>query len=71
MPKAVVIEEIGGTDVLQLKDVPIPTRKQGEVLIRTESVGVNPVDVIVRSGGYAPEKFPKVGPETPDEPCFN
>ncbi len=31
-----------------------------QVLIKTVSVGVNPVDVIVRSGFYKPEKFPKV-----------
>ena len=31
-----------------------------QVLIKSRSIGVNPVDLIVRSGVFTPEKFPKV-----------
>lgn len=40
--------------------VPKPQRGKGQVLIKAASVGVNPVDVIVRSGYYKPTAFPKV-----------
>lgn len=60
MPRAVRIHAVGGTEVLKLEEVPIPTKKPGEVLIKTVSIGVNPVDIMVRSGYYAPATFPKI-----------
>jgi len=57
--KAVQISECGGTEVLQLVDVPVPERKAGQVLVKSVSVGVNPVDLIVRAGFYKPSAFPK------------
>lgn len=58
--KAVQISECGGTEVLQLAEVPVPARKPGQVLVKTVSIGVNPVDLLVRSGHYKPASFPKI-----------
>jgi hypothetical protein len=44
---------------LVVSDVPVPTRKEGEVLIKVVSAGVNPVDLLVASGAYKPAAFPK------------
>lgn len=59
--RVIQIHECGDVDVMRLEDVPVPQRKTGQVLVKTVSAGVNPVDLIVRSGTYKPDKFPKVG----------
>jgi NADPH2:quinone reductase len=42
---AVLINKTGGTEVLEYKtDVPIPTLKRGEVLLKNEYIGVNFID---------------------------
>ena len=42
---AVLINKTGGTVVLEYKtDVPIPTLKGGEVLLKNEYIGVNFID---------------------------
>ncbi|RON43642.1 NAD(P)H-quinone oxidoreductase [Pseudomonas frederiksbergensis] len=46
------ITEPGGPEVLQPKDVPMPTVAAGEVLIRVYAAGVNRPDVIQRAGKY-------------------
>ena len=46
------ITEPGGPEVLQPRDVPMPTVAAGEVLIRVHAAGVNRPDVIQRSGKY-------------------
>ena len=61
--RAVLINSCGGPEVLEVRPgVARPARGPGQVLIRARSAGVNPVDLLVRSGGvYKPEAFPKVG----------
>ncbi|KAH7089045.1 hypothetical protein FB567DRAFT_591156 [Paraphoma chrysanthemicola] len=56
--KAVLIEKTGGTDVLQYKTVPVPSLKEGEVLVKNEFIGINYIDTYFRSGVYQPPKFP-------------
>lgn len=58
--RAVSIEQCGGPEVLVVSDVPAPSRKEGEVLIKAVSAGVNPVDLLVATGAYKPAQFPKV-----------
>ena len=43
--KAVIIENNGGTDVLQYKtDWPVPEVKEGQVLVKNDYIGVNYID---------------------------
>jgi NADPH:quinone reductase-like Zn-dependent oxidoreductase len=48
--KAVVFERSGGPDVLELRDVPDPTAKPDEALLRVRACGINHLDLWVRSG---------------------
>ena len=50
---AIVVREHGGPEVLKFEDVPDPAPKPHEVVVRLRAVGVNPVDVYIRSGAYA------------------
>jgi NADPH2:quinone reductase len=51
--KAIVVREHGGPEVLKLEDVPEPVAGPDQVIVRLRAVGVNPVDVYIRSGAYA------------------
>ena len=51
--KAILVREHGGPDVLKLEDLPDPTPGADQVVVRLKAVGVNPVDVYIRSGAYA------------------
>src|SRR5512132_2584734 len=51
--KAIVVREFGAPEVLKLEDVPDPSAGRGQVLVRVKAVGVNPVEVYIRSGTYA------------------
>lgn len=51
--KAVVAHEYGGPEVLKLEDVPVPTPKEDEMLVKVFAAGVNSFDGTLRSGKYA------------------
>jgi NADPH:quinone reductase len=51
--KAIVVREHGGPEVLKLEELPNPTPGADQVVVRLRAVGVNPVDVYIRSGAYA------------------
>lgn len=51
--RAVVITEVGGPDVLEVRHVPRPAPGAGEVLVRVATSGVNRADLLQRRGGYA------------------
>jgi NADPH2:quinone reductase len=51
--RAIVVREHGGPEVLRLEDVPDPKPGADQVVVRLRAVGVNPVDVYIRSGAYA------------------
>ena len=43
--KAVIIEENGGTEVLQYKtDVPVPEPEEGQILVKNDYIGINFID---------------------------
>ena len=43
--KGVIIEKTGGVEVLDYRtDLPVPTPKEGEVLVNNEFVGINYID---------------------------
>ncbi|GAA3942645.1 NADP-dependent oxidoreductase [Microbacterium soli] len=50
MARAIVHSELGAPDVLRLVEVPDPVAGPGEVVVRIEAAGVNPIDVKQRAG---------------------
>jgi NADPH:quinone reductase-like Zn-dependent oxidoreductase len=48
--RAIVIEEFGGVEKLELENVDDPEVGAGEVLVRVRATSVNPVDWKIRSG---------------------
>eukprot|EP00051_Salpingoeca_urceolata_P027956 m.484195 g.484195 ORF g.484195 m.484195 type:complete len:376 (+) comp23241_c0_seq1:51-1178(+) len=61
--KAIRVREFGEPSVLKVEDdVPLPEPAAGQVRVRIEAAGVNPVETYMRSGAYA--KLPEL-PFTP------
>src|SRR5262249_2814242 len=61
--KAVRIHSFGGREGLRYEDAPRPEPGAGEVLIRVQAAGVNPVDWKVREGyleDFLPHKLPLI-----------
>jgi NADPH2:quinone reductase len=50
--KAVVVTRPGGPEVLEVRDMPDPKPKPGEVIVRVEAVGVNFADTMSTRGSY-------------------
>ena len=47
---AIQFHRYGGSDVLKLEEIPIPTIKEDEVLVKIKVAGVNPIDWKLREG---------------------
>lgn len=60
--KAILVREFGPPEVLNLEDIETPTPQAGQVLLRVNAIGVNPVETYIRTGTYA--SVPKL-PYTP------
>jgi NADPH2:quinone reductase len=60
--KAVVMNGLGGPEVLGVRDIPKPALKGArDILVRLKAAGVNPVDAKLRKrGNYFPELAPAV-----------
>ena len=56
--QAIVVQTLGGPDVLTLRTHPVPRPGAGEVLVRIEAVGVNFSDTERRRGIYDPPGLP-------------
>ncbi|MEM8997758.1 MAG: NAD(P)-dependent alcohol dehydrogenase [Acidobacteriota bacterium] len=50
--KAVQFSRYGGSDVLELVDIPVPRPGPGQVTIRSRAASINPRDWMIRSGRY-------------------
>ncbi|WP_193596554.1 quinone oxidoreductase family protein [Microbacterium sp. YJN-G] len=50
MARAIVHTELGSPDVLRLVEIPDPVAAPGEVVVRIEAAGVNPIDIKQRAG---------------------
>jgi len=50
--KAIQISRTGGSDVLELVELPTPKPGPGEVLVKAEAIGVNYFDLLIRTGKY-------------------
>jgi NADPH:quinone reductase-like Zn-dependent oxidoreductase len=48
--QAAVYDEFGGPEKIQIRTLDVPEIKEGEVLLRIQAAGVNPVDNAVREG---------------------
>ena len=46
------VSQLGGPEVLQVREAPIPKVQPGEVLVRVLAAGVGPWDVSLRRGGW-------------------
>jgi len=53
--KAIQIQQTGGPEVLTLADIPVPTLKAGEALVKVHASGINFIDVYYREGRYKTE----------------
>src|SRR4029079_8039388 len=61
--KAIRIHRYGGPEVLKYEDAPRPQPQAGEVLVRVQAAGVNPIDWKVREGemkDFWPHEFPLI-----------
>ena len=50
----IAMKSSGDSSVLELRNVPIPSPKENEVLIRVYAAGVNRPDILQRQGAYPP-----------------
>jgi NADPH2:quinone reductase len=51
--KAILVREFGEPEVMKIEERPKPEPRAGQVLVRIEAAGVNPVDTYIRTGTYA------------------
>jgi NADPH:quinone reductase-like Zn-dependent oxidoreductase len=59
--RAVRFDEYGGTDVLYVADVPMPTPEAGEVVVAVRAAGINPGEASIRVGALH-DRFPATFP---------
>jgi NADPH2:quinone reductase len=50
--KAIVVDNVGGPEVLVYQDLPTPLPKSGEAQVKIEAIGINYIDVYHRTGLY-------------------
>lgn len=60
---AVVVEQTGGPEVLNFKDVPKPSPRSGEALIKIGAAGINYIDIYFRTGLYKKDTPFTIGQE--------
>ncbi|HXR44600.1 MAG TPA: NADP-dependent oxidoreductase [Pseudolysinimonas sp.] len=61
VPRAVRFDRYGGREVLDVRDIDLPRPGAGEVLVQVLAAGINPGEVIIRSGALhdrLPATFP-------------
>jgi NADPH2:quinone reductase len=50
--KALVIPSLSGPEALKIEDIPAPSLKQGQTLVRVSAGGLNFADIMTSEGGY-------------------
>lgn len=53
--RAAVLDEFGASGVLNLHDLDTPEPGSGQVRLRVQAAGVNPVDLGTRAGAFGAE----------------
>jgi NADPH:quinone reductase-like Zn-dependent oxidoreductase len=61
MGKAVKFDQYGGIDVLQVRDVPRPEPREGQVFVEVRAAGINPGEAMIRKGALH-DMFPATFP---------
>jgi NADPH:quinone reductase-like Zn-dependent oxidoreductase len=61
LARAVRFDRYGGTDVLYIADVPMPTAAPGEVVVEVRAAGINPGEAAIRSSALH-DTFPATFP---------
>ena len=56
--KALVLDKPGKLDALRITDISVPVPGPGEVRVKVESVGLNPVDYKLADSGYPEWEYP-------------
>jgi NADPH:quinone reductase len=56
--KAIVVHQIGGPEVLSFEDVEVPEPGPGQALVRHRAIGLNFVEIYLRSGVYPASSMP-------------
>jgi len=49
--RAMIITRFGGPEVFELREIPRPEPRDGELLVRVIASGTNPVDAKIRANG--------------------
>jgi NADPH:quinone reductase-like Zn-dependent oxidoreductase len=60
MMKTAVMYEAGGPEVLRIERRPVPTPRQGEVLIRVKAFGLNRAELLARQGQRPNVSLPRI-----------
>ncbi|MBE9599340.1 NADP-dependent oxidoreductase [Pedobacter sp. MC2016-24] len=60
--KSIILKDFGSVDNLTITDLPIPSLQEGEVLIRTKAISINPIDLKTRAGRGASAAFKDTDP---------
>ena len=50
--KAIQVKQVGGPEVMEWVDLPVPQPKANEAVVKIAACGVNYIDVYVREGRY-------------------
>jgi NADPH:quinone reductase len=63
--RTVRIHQLGGPEVLEIENLPLPEPKEGEVRIKVQAIGLNRAEVMFRTGQYVEQpQFPsRIGVE--------
>ena len=60
MTHAIRIHETGCPEKMVWEDIPLPSPKPGEALVRHKAVGLNFIDVYFRTGLYKAPSLPAI-----------
>ncbi|HHX8572106.1 TPA: quinone oxidoreductase family protein [Vibrio alginolyticus] len=58
--KAIIIEQTGGSNVLEYKEINKPQLSEGQVLVKVAAAPVNFIDTIIREGNMPPGMMPEL-----------